>query len=258
MDIKIIVAAHKRYRMPADPMYIPVHVGKNGKEGMGYVGDDTGDNISSLNPHLCELTGIYWAWRNISAEYIGLVHYRRHFTALPLLQRIGKDKFDCILSKKELESVLKDCDLVLPKMRKYYIESLRSHFSHTPNEHKENLAILRDVIQELQPGYVDAFDAVVSRTHAHMFNIFIMKKDVFDRYCEWLFPIMIETERRIDYTYYSPLEARTAGAMGEFMIDTWNEVEGIAYRELPVMFMERINWLKKGGRFLVRKFFPQR
>lgn len=258
MNIKIIIAAHKKYRMPTDPMYIPVHVGRNGKEGIGYIGDDTGDNISSLNPHLCELTGIYWAWKNLDADYIGIVHYRRHYTDLPLLRRIGKNKFDCILSKEELEQILNDHDLVLPKMRRYHIESLRSHFSHTPNEHEENLAILRNVIQELQPGYVEAFDTVLSRTYAHMFNIFIMKKSLFDRYCEWLFPIMLETERRIDYTGYSPLEARAAAVLGEFMLDIWNEVEGIAYKELPVMFMEKTNWLIKGGRFLVRKFFPKR
>lgn len=58
MDIKILVAAHKKYRMPTDHMYIPVHVGKEGKEDLGYVGDNTGDSISIMNPRLCELTGV--------------------------------------------------------------------------------------------------------------------------------------------------------------------------------------------------------
>lgn len=80
MKIVMIVAAHKAYRMPEDPMYLPLHVGKAGKSlELGFQGDDTGDNISEKNPEYCELTGLYWAWKNLDADYIGLSHYRRYF-----------------------------------------------------------------------------------------------------------------------------------------------------------------------------------
>lgn len=46
---------------------------------LGYQKDNEGDNISAKNPYYCELTGIYYAWKNIPAEYLGLVHYRRYF-----------------------------------------------------------------------------------------------------------------------------------------------------------------------------------
>ena len=52
---------------------------KKEKDNLGYVGDDTGENISEKNPYYCELTGVYWAWKNLKADYIGLVHYRRQF-----------------------------------------------------------------------------------------------------------------------------------------------------------------------------------
>ena len=55
-DIKIIIAAHKKYRMPQDDIYVPLHVGAEGKDSIGYQGDNTGDNISNLNPYFCELT----------------------------------------------------------------------------------------------------------------------------------------------------------------------------------------------------------
>jgi len=79
-NIKIIVASHKKYQMPEDDMYLPLHVGAEGKEKLGYQGDNTGDNISIKNPYFCELTGLYWAWKNLEADYIGLVHYRRYFS----------------------------------------------------------------------------------------------------------------------------------------------------------------------------------
>lgn len=79
VTIKIIVAAHKPYEMPDDEVYLPVYVGAMGKTDVGYQRDDEGENISILNPYFCELTGLYWAWKNLSEDYIGLVHYRRLF-----------------------------------------------------------------------------------------------------------------------------------------------------------------------------------
>ena len=237
-------------------MYFPLHVGRDGEKDIGFPGDDTGENISVMNPRLCELTGIYWAWKNLDADYIGLAHYRRHFTAMPLLKRLGKNKFDCVLTQKELEPILKEYDLILPKKREYGIESMYSHHIHLPHAHEKDLLTLRDVIKEKEPDYLQAFDTVMKRSHAHMFNMFIMKKALFDRYCEWLFPILLETDRCVDVSGYTPMETRAVSYLGEFMIDVWNERQKIPYKELSVMFMEKQNWFMKCGKFLVRKMFP--
>ena len=66
--------------MPEDELYLPVQVGSEGKEDIGFEKDNTGDNISGKNPFFCELTGLYWAWKNLKCDYIGLVHYRRYFS----------------------------------------------------------------------------------------------------------------------------------------------------------------------------------
>lgn len=79
VDIKVIVAVHKPYWMPIEDCYLPLHVGKEGKTDIGFIGDNTGDNISTKNANFCELTGLYWAWKNLKADYIGLCHYRRYF-----------------------------------------------------------------------------------------------------------------------------------------------------------------------------------
>ena len=93
MNIKILVAAHKKYRMPEDKIYFPVQVGSYGKENIGFARDDEGDNISQKNPYFCELTGLYWIWKNVDADYYGLVHYRRYFSAVPKIKRTSHDKF---------------------------------------------------------------------------------------------------------------------------------------------------------------------
>ena len=80
-NIKIIVATHKEYQMPSDNIYLPLQVGAEGKKDLGYQKDNTGDNISKKNPFFCELTGLYWAWKNLDADYIGLAHYRIHFAS---------------------------------------------------------------------------------------------------------------------------------------------------------------------------------
>lgn len=133
-DIKIVIAAHKPYRMPEDTMYVPLHVGAEGKKNpdgtpldLGYQKDNEGDNISAKNPYYCELTGIYYAWKNIPAEYLGLVHYRRYFKG----KNKSKDPFACIVTEPEMEKIFETHRIVVPKKRKYYIETLYSHYAHT-------------------------------------------------------------------------------------------------------------------------------
>lgn len=115
-NIKVIVAAHKKYQMPDEKMYIPVQVGAKGKEKIeGYIQDNTGDNISSKNPYFCELTGLYWAWKNLDADYKGLVHYRRYFTKAKRIPKEENEKFRIILTQNDAESILENADVILPK-----------------------------------------------------------------------------------------------------------------------------------------------
>ena len=244
-----MVAAHKPYWMPEDPVYLPVHVGKEGKDDIGYQGDDTGENISKKNPNYCELTAIYWAWKNLDAAYIGLVHYRRYFTKKEARSVEGKRKQ--VLSSKDWESILKKTSIVVPGKRKYYVESNRSHYIHA--HHAEGLEELERIIHEQYPEYVPAMKKVMNRTWAHMFNMFVMDKKHYDAYCEWMFAILAEIEKNVDISTYSAYEARIYGFVSELMLDIWLEKNQLAYSEQNVSFMEKQNWLKKGGKFLARK-----
>ena len=111
-NIKIIIATHKKYWMPQDDMYLPIHVGAEGKTlDLGYQKDNVGENISKKNANYCELTGLYWVWKNLDADFIGLAHYRRHFC----LNKIKGGKKESIITKKQVEELLKDVDILLPK-----------------------------------------------------------------------------------------------------------------------------------------------
>lgn len=249
MDIKIIVASHKKYWMPADDIYLPLHVGKEGKADIGFIGDNTGDNISNKNANYCELTGLYWAWKNLPAEYIGLCHYRRYFTRSNPCSCSKKKQV--ILTKAEWEELLNEHPIIVPDKRKYYIETNRSHYNHS--HYAKDLDMTEKIIQEKYPKYSEAFSKVMERTWAHMFNMFVMRRDYFDEYCNWLFDVLQELEKRTDITDYDVVEARIYGYISELLLDVWLETNKLEYYEQNVAFLEPQNWLKKGGVFLKRK-----
>ncbi len=247
-DIKIIIATHKSYQMPKDSMYLPIHVGAEGKADLGYLKDNSGDNISEKNANYCELTGLYWAWKNLDADYIGLAHYRRHFC----LKSSKGDKWQKILTKEQLEPLLQKHDIILPNPRNYFIETNYDQYVHA--HHAEDLDTTRQILQERYPEYLPIYDDYMKRTIGHRFNMFIMKKEIFDAYCSWLFEILFELEKRLDISDYSKNDARVFGFVSERLIDVWIENNKLSYLEMPVEFMEKENWLKKGSAFLKRKF----
>lgn len=245
-DVKIIVAAHKPYAMPQDGVYLPVHVGAAGKGSIGFVRDDTGDNISLRNANWCELTGLYWAWKNLHADAVGLVHYRRHFKG-----RNG------IITGGEVERLLEGHDVILPRPRNYFIETSYSQYAHA--HHAGDLDATRAVLVDRHPSYVAAFDASMKARKGHRFNMFVMKRPLFDAYCSWLFDVLFELERRLDLSGYSDYDARVFGFVGERLLDVWMAGAGVSsFVELPVMHMESQNWPAKILRFLARKFLKAR
>ena len=250
MKIKILVAAHKEYHMPEDSIYLPIHVGKAiSSVSLPWIGDDSGDNISSKNKNYCELTALYWAWKNLQADYIGLVHYRRHFTTKKTF--LSKDKFPYILTSTDVEHILKHHSILLPKKRNYIIETNYSHYIHA--HPPETMEITKDILAEMFPSYLPAFEKVMKNTKAHRFNMFIMKKDIFHQYCEWIFSILFELESCLDLSQEK--YKRLFGFVSERLQDVFLEANRLSYTELPVMFMENEHWFKKGFSFLKRKFF---
>ena len=268
--VKIIVAAHKAFRMPEDEMYLPLHVGAEGKTSedgqpldIGFAKDNTGDNISLKNSGYCELTGLYWAWKNLREDYIGLAHYRRHFSL-----HNTSDPFDGVLKYSELAPMLGSIRVFLPKKRRYYIENLYNHYKHT--HYISQLDETRAIIAEKYPDYLPSFDRVVKRTWGYMFNMMIMERGLVNEYCAWLFDILFELESRVDsgkvnMPELTPFQARFYGRISEIIFNVWLDHSlrtGVITKkdihEIPCRFMEKVDWFKKIRGFLKAKFFGVR
>lgn len=210
MSVKIFAMTHKRFEVPGDPMYIPLHVGHiNAKEDFGYLGDDTGDHISDLNCYYAELSGVYWVWKNYrDADCVGICHYRRFLTS----------EEGYVFTEAEYERILKEYDIVTTKQ----LELPGSYRNGFGAHHK--VGILDEtgrVIAERYPEYYDTFVSLVHQNKTYFGNIMVAKKKLYDTYCEWLFTIFFELQKRIDLTFEDDYHKRVFGFISEFLLYVW-------------------------------------
>ena len=133
----------------------------------------------------------------------------------------------------------------------YFIETNYSQYVHA--HHAEDLDYTRQILEEKYPEYVKAYDDTMKSTIGHRFNMFIMKTELFDQYCEWLFDILFELEKRIDISQYNQYEARVFGFLSERLFNVWLEKKQLKCVQVPVVFMEKQDWPKKIYEFLKRK-----
>ena len=227
MNVKIVIATHKEYSMPNSEQYLPVHAGSSlANQSLPYQRDDEGDNISKKNNTYCELTALYWAYKNLKADYIGLCHYRRYLD----INNIDINRYD----------------VILPKKRHYYIETVYSHFKHAHGS--KPLDIVEEVIEEIYPDYVESYKKQMNKRSLHLFNMFVMKNDLFTEYCEFLFTILNKVENQLGNV------DRLYGYLGERLLDVFLDNKAITVKEVGMINTEPINWCKKILNFLKRKY----
>lgn len=253
-DIKILVAAHKKAEMPKEPIYYPIYVGAFGKGDVGFQRDDLDDNISEKNPYYCELTGVYWAWKNLDCDIIGLVHYRRLFGNKSGLNK--KDIFKNILTPQMILRLMNKYDIVLAKPRNYYIENIRTHFHNHLKvfTNIDYIAFLEKTIKEECPEYMDAYLKCMERTRAHMCNMFIMKRNEFNNYCDWLFHLLETMELKHSEFTSEPPMPRIYGFIGELMLDVYVTKNNLNYYEQEVIEIDTQSSILKAFNFCKRKF----
>ena len=223
MKLRIYTLTHKKFEVPKDPMYQPLHVGRAVSGDLGYPGDDTGENISALNCYYSELTGLYWIWKNCKdVDYVGTCHYRRYLIN-------GQEQ---IFTYAEYEALLSDYDLITTRRvrlnNSYY-------FGFCANHNGKALDATGEVIRELYPGYYETFVRLVHGTETYFGNMMVMSKVLFDEYARWLFTIFSAVAGRIELeTGEDAYHKRVFGFISEFLLLVWATVRGLKVCECKV------------------------
>lgn len=240
-DIKIFVVHHKPSIVVNNSLFVDIHGGANESTiVLPMRGDNTGDNISNKNSTFNEMTVQYWAWKNISADYYGLCHYRRYLSfaekMYPQNERnhVFTSIMDCLelrkyglLNKKKMEVIIKQYDAIIPvpcDVRKvltpYGIQdTLYNHwlaFSDTMLD-KETVDLLIKLIQKLRPEYYDTAIKYFAGHIHHGNNCYILNQKLFYEMCEFQFPILFELEQHLDLNSLEGNKKRAPGYCGEIL-----------------------------------------
>lgn len=226
--IKILVACHKAdSNIRQDDIYMPIQVGKalHPELDLGFQCDNTGDNISEKNGSYCELTALYWAWKNLKdLDYIGLCHYRRYFDY-------------------NEKNIIKD-------LEKYDVIALAPKVSPYPSWMDLSLLLsMEDVtiaiinLLKFDKSYQnDILKCMYQSNKTSQCNMFIMKWSTFDSYCSFLFNYLAELEKVLKIHSYTRLR-RNIGYIAE-------NFQGVyfTHNNLKVKYVNKFEFIGREGR----------
>lgn len=239
---KVYIATHKKFDEPKIENYIPLHVGAINGKNLGYLTDDTGENISNQNTHYCELTGLYWIWKNTTDENVGLVHYRRYFTTF---ENYGK-----IIETDLIENILNNVDIIVPCSKIYNVSNKTQYWM---THYLSDLYKVKDICHRLFPEYDYAFEWFLKQKKMYAYNMFIAHKEIVDNYCEWLFSILFELQKTTNFNEYSPYQARLFGFLSERLFNVWLKKNNYKIQELPVFNSE--NFITEKSTYITDKYY---
>jgi hypothetical protein len=230
--IKIYVVTHKEFNPPKDKIYVPIQVGKLfTHQSLRFIGDDTGHNITHKNKNYCELTALYWIWKNDSSSIVGLCHYRRYFSKSFIF---SNERF--FLTKNDIKQLLSDYQAIVPEYTKLPC-TVREFYSKFSGKDKDILT-LKTIIKDCYPTYMEALNCVLYDTKAYYCNMLICKKKYLNQYCEWMFNIMNRIESVTDLSNYTVQEARIFGYLSEILLNVWIKHNDLRIIHIPVINTE--------------------
>jgi len=253
MELTLYSVFHKPFIQPATDFVKPIHAGKAiSKEKLSIIGDDTGDNISALNHYFCELTAMYWIWKNSERKenYWGLCHYRRYFT-MPIKRFLKKPKalLDANATQQEMDRYVNDkletlmIDLLLKHdvilqtpiylyKRKGVIKTVGEHYRE--DHIREHWEIMKEKLIAMYPGYENSFYSFEKAQKISFFNMAVGNWKFWDDYLNWLFPLLFAIQPMIKLTG-DPYQDRVFGYLSERLINlyVWHNKLKVAY--LPVV-----------------------
>lgn len=213
---------------------IPIRCGAvfDKRENVEILGDDSGDNISDRRMSFCELTVQYWAWKNVQADYYGLQHYRRFFNFTKY--HYPEDDYSNVadtqineaaartygINDETMRLLIEQYDLILPTPHDItklpeHPKTMREQWCQAAALHESDLNIMLAAINKLCPEYSDTAQQYLDGKKAYWCLIHIMRKELFFAYCEWLYPLLFEIEKKLDVSTYCEEGQRTVGHLAE-------------------------------------------
>lgn len=229
----IYICYHKVSEIIKNEIVIPIQLGAEISElDLDMQKDNNGDHISFKNKRFCELTALYWMWKNDRVTTVkGMFHYRRQLilNEIPEYQpnKWGLVNFSDIdneyinnigITSENVESLMEKYDLILPNpwdVRNAGQSSLYEQYKASKYHNIEDLDTALEIIKEMYSEMYDEALETIKQPFGFFTNIFIMKSEILDQFCSWLFPILFELEHRVDDSNYNEQEIRYIGYIAE-------------------------------------------
>jgi len=217
-----------------NPLYVDVYCGAalgRGKDDT-ILGDDVGENISLMKPWMSELTVMYWAWKNVEADYYGLCHYHRYMafghTDFPedqfgnvYIERLGSEAEERLglLNERLQRKIITSYDFCYTDfdVRTAGYRNVYEQFAEVPvPEHDWGRAI--DILREFYPDDEKYVSEYLEGVHFYPCLMFVMKKEIFQAWCEWVFPYLFYLKDQISMENYSEEQCRFVAHVGERLL----------------------------------------
>ena len=268
-DIKILISAHKPVTLPNCKQFYGIQVGQNFNikdlpaDSNIYCTDGDKENISEKNWFYCELTAQYYAYKNLTADYFGCMHYRRFFAFTDIKPKrsytgllIEKQMTDKKLEKYKIDSAtmqstIEQYDVIAPKPF-YYSMNLYQHFGMNHDIKALNIAL--KVIYKKYPHMWKDAKAYLKQDYGYFCNMFIMKESIFQEYSAWLFDILFTMEYELERHFNQPLKeittnARLGGYVAELLcgiyLNSLIKEEKLKILQLPIVYFDKKYSFKK-------------
>ncbi|GHC49701.1 DUF4422 domain-containing protein [Neogemmobacter tilapiae] len=223
MKASLYTAYHKFSTLIDSVSIRPIHVGraKAGKPLLGMIGDDTGENISAKNGRYCELTALYWAWKNDrDSSHIGLMHYRRLLDFDGTFAGEAAEQKPATLRTADYAAAAErwlaangDVDLVVPKLHRM---SLTMRDNYRTRHRPDDLAVVDAIIRDHHPAYLEHYNAVMSDCDVRLANMFLARREIVDEYCAFVFDVLGRLDAAdVARDHYNAYQSRYLGFISE-------------------------------------------
>lgn len=238
-SVEIYVLTHKKITEPYDnSLYKPILNGSiNVVDDFGYIRDDSGDNISSLNDYYGELSGEYWAWKHSNADIIGFCHYRRWFSRNLTWKKLTKQdiikdlsEYDIILPQelrfdKSLYDFQKDLDITDPNYDATYEDYLK----------------VEEVLEKYFSDYAKFYNDVMNGNKMWAYNMFISSRETADDFFKWIFGVLSKLSDELDLKKYTRdlRDPRVFAFIAERLLTVYVVKNNLKVKQYETLYSER-------------------